>query len=68
MSHARDEVEAAVTRLIKLRDRVSDGDGHRSRNTSWSTSWGTRTTTTTTTLRLRATRSPCAATTVFWER
>ena len=27
MSHARDEVEAAVTRLIKLRDRVSDGDG-----------------------------------------
>ena len=27
MSHARDEVEAAVTRLIGLRDRISDEDG-----------------------------------------
>ena len=27
MSHAREEVEAAVTRLIELRDRISDGDG-----------------------------------------
>ena len=27
MSHARDEVEAAVTRLIGLRDRISDGVG-----------------------------------------
>jgi hypothetical protein len=27
MSHPRDEVEAAVTRLIGLRDRISEGEG-----------------------------------------